>query len=172
MEDRDCTTGLRQFVDLAAPLRVLVGVAFIAIVALTIIQVFFRAVLDDPLVWSEEVVRLLLVWVVFLGAAVVTWDGRHLSVDVLFTRLAPGPRRVVRWMNRTVASAFLAVLGWTSIDIVRLNVWDEIGALPISMAWVRVPATVGAVLMLALLLARAWYRVPREPPAVARDDPL
>ena len=53
----------KRGLDLAYPLRLLVGGAFIIIVALTLIQVFFRSVLDSPLIWSEEVVRLLLVWV-------------------------------------------------------------------------------------------------------------
>ncbi len=162
----------RRFIDLAWPLRVVVGVAFIAIVALTIVQVVFRSVLDDPLVWSEELVRLLLVWVVFLGAAVVTWDGRHLNVDVLFVRLSERMRRIVRWFNRLVAASFLAVLGWTSLAIVELNRWDEIGALEISMAWVRVPATVGAALALLALIARILYRSPRESSPGSDDQPI
>ena len=45
----------RRFRDVALPLRILVGVAFATIVTLTIAQVFFRFVLNSPLVWSEEV---------------------------------------------------------------------------------------------------------------------
>lgn len=162
----------RRASDLAAPLRVVVGCALIAIVTLTLIQVFCRSVLGSPLIWSEELVRLLLVWLVFLGAAVVTWDGTHLAVDVLFARLPAGARRVVRWVNRAVAIAYLAALGWTSLAIVELNRWDEIGALEISMAWVRVPATVGAVLMIVLLVARFAWRQPREARGDDATDPL
>ena len=148
----------KRAVDLAYPLRFLVGWAFITIVVLTLVQVFFRSVLDSPLIWSEEVVRLLLVWVVFLGAAVVTWDGRHLNVDVAFARMPRPIKNIVRRINLVVAATFLGVLGWTSWRIVMLSRFDEIGALTISMAWVRVPATIGAALMLFLLLARVFYR--------------
>lgn len=63
--------GVSGRVDLALPLRIVVGCAFALIVALTIAQVFFRFALNSPLVWSEELARLLLVWVTFIGAAVV-----------------------------------------------------------------------------------------------------
>ncbi len=147
----------KRGLDLAYPLRLLVGGAFIIIVALTLIQVFFRSVLDSPLIWSEEVVRLLLVWVVFLGAAVVTWDGRHLNVDVAFVRLPPAIKKILRRFNLLVAVGFLAVFGWTSWKIVMLARFSEIGALPLTLAWVRVPATIGAALMIILLLARVFY---------------
>ena len=61
---------MKKPLDLALPLRVLVGVMFLTIVILTLVQVFARYVLNSPLLWSEELARLLLVWVVFLGGAV------------------------------------------------------------------------------------------------------
>ena len=85
----------RRARDFALPLRILVGLTFATIVSLTIAQVFFRFALDDPLIWSEELVRILLIWMTFVGAAVVCWDGRHLNVDVIFIRRPPaaGGRR-------------------------------------------------------------------------------
>jgi len=57
-----------KFLDLAFPFRIISGFLFASIVTLTVVQVFFRFVLDSPLIWSEELVRLFLVWLTFLGA--------------------------------------------------------------------------------------------------------
>lgn len=163
----------KGWIDFAFPLRVVVGVIFIAIVFLTVLQVFCRSVLDSPLIWSEEIVRLLLVWGVFLGAAVVCWDGRHLNVDVLFVRLGPAAKRAVRILNLAITLGFLGILGWTSWRIVMLDRFSEIGSVTLSMSWVRVPATVGAALMIALVLLRVFYRRPRESGRSADDsDPF
>ena len=165
----------RRALDLAAPLRVIVGVAFGTIVVLTIAQVFFRFVLDSPLIWSEELSRLLLVWVTFLGAAVIAWDGRHLSVDVLFLRMPAGVRTVVRWINLVIAVAFVAVLAWFSIALVQIDHMTELGALKLPGSVVRLPATVGGVLILVFVLLRRFYRLPREGPSAssgAVGDPL
>jgi TRAP-type transport system small permease protein len=163
----------KRWRDFAYPLRILVGTAFIVIVVLTVTQVFFRSVLDSPLIWSEEMVRLLLVWVVFIGGAVVCWDGRHLNVDVAFVRLSPSIKRVVRWINLFVAVGFLSIFGWTSWKIVMLARFSEIGSITLSMSWVRAPATIGAALMVVLLLLRVFYRCPREADSAKQDaDPF
>ncbi|MCG8507686.1 MAG: TRAP transporter small permease [Rhodospirillales bacterium] len=171
MEEK--TTRSDRWIDFAYPLRIFVGCAFIVIVVLTVAQVFYRSVLDSPLIWSEEIVRLLLVWVVFLGGAVVVWDGRHLNVDVAFIRLPPPVKRVVKWINLLVALGFLSIFGWTSWKIVMLARFSEIGSITLSMSWVRAPATIGAALMIVFLLLRVFYRRRREAdPATEETDPF
>jgi TRAP-type C4-dicarboxylate transport system permease small subunit len=155
--------------DLALPLRVVIGCAFGLIVGLTIAQVFFRFALDSPLIWSEELARLLLVWVTFTGAAVVAWDGTHLNVGVVFTRLPDGLKNVVRWFNLLVALSFLSILVWFSIPLVRIENMADMGALGIPYGWGRLPATVGGALILALVLLRRFYRLRGLP---AGDEPL
>ena len=163
----------RRWIDFASPLRLIVGCAFIAIVTLTIAQVFFRSILDSPLIWSEEIVRLLLVWVVFLGGGVVCWDGRHLNVDVAFVRLSPPVKKVVRVFNLVIALGFLAAFGWTSWRIVMLDRYSEIGSIDLPMSWVRVAATVGAALMILFVLLRIFYRRRREDdPSIDETDPF
>lgn len=156
-------------VDLALPLRLLVGCAFALIVGLTIAQVVFRFVLDSPLIWSEELVRLLLVWVTFIGAAVVAWDGTHLNVNIVFVRLPSGLKAAARWFNLLVALSFLAILVWFSVRLVRIENMADMGALGIPYGWVRLPATVGGGLMIVLVLLRRFYRLRGLP---AGDEPL
>jgi len=156
-------------VDLALPLRILVGCAFALIVGLTIAQVFFRFALDSPLIWSEELVRLLLVWVTFIGAAVVAWDGTHLNVNVVFVRLPDRLKAAMRWFNLVVALGFLVVLVWFSIPLVRIENMADMGALGLPYGWVRLPATVGGALMIGLILLRRFYRLRGQP---AGDEPL
>ena len=158
----------RRARDFALPLRILVGVTFATIVSLTIAQVFFRFALDDPLIWSEELVRILVIWMTFVGAAVVCWDGRHLNVDVIFVRLPPAARRVLRRINALLAIGFLGILVWYSLALVEIGWYVEIGALDLPDSVYRSPATVGGVLMIVFILLRWFYRRPAEG---TDDDP-
>jgi TRAP-type C4-dicarboxylate transport system permease small subunit len=151
------------------PVRIAVGCAFGLIVVLTIAQVFFRFALDSPLIWSEELSRLLLVWVTFVGAAVVAWDGTHLNVDVVFARLPARLKAVVRTLNLLVALGFLAVMVWFSIPLIRIEAMADMGALGIPYSWVRIPAAVGGGLIIAFILLRRFYRLRGVP---AADEPL
>ncbi len=170
MNDSPSAEPGRKAVDLALPLRLFCGIAFASIVILTIAQVFFRFALDSPLIWSEELVKLLLVWVVFVGSAVLCWDGRHLNVDVLLLKLPAGLRQFVRAINLFIALGFLGILTYTSVEVVKLNMYSELGALEIPQAWVRVPATIGGGLMILFILLRRFYRLPVE--GGGRDDPV
>lgn len=152
----------RGAVDLAFPLRILVGAGFGAIVVLTIAQVFFRFALNSPLVWSEELSRLLLVWVTFIGAAVICWDGTLLNVDVIFVRIPMKFRRPLRAFNGAVALVFLAVLAWHSIKMVEIEHITTLGSMDIPASFLRVPATIGGVLMIVFILLRRFYRLRRE----------
>lgn len=139
-----------------ALLRLLVGLLLMAITVLTILQVIFRFLLDSPLVWSEEVTRLSIVWMTFLGAAVCCWDGTHLKVGTLADRL---PRRIgtiVHVLSGAMIIVFLGVLVWTSVPLVQISNLYKVGALDIPVSWYRAPVTVGGGLMIMLLLARWW----------------
>lgn len=162
-------------VDLAWPLRIAVTLGFLAILGVTLAQVFYRYVLAEPLIWSEELSRLLIVWVSFLGGAVVCWDGRHLNVDVAFNRFPRGLRTAVRFINIAVALAFLVILVDASIPIVRFENFQDMSVLPLPAGVVRLAATVGGILMIAAILARLFYRFRRERrnnPEFGLNDPM
>ena len=98
----------------------------------------------------------------FIGAAVICWDGRHLSVDVLFVRLPASVRRALRIFNCAVALVFLGVLVWFSIAIVELTMHVSIGAMDLPEAAYRVPATIGGGLMIVFIVLRILLRWPRN----------
>ena len=153
-------------IDLAWPLRVVCGAMFALIVALTVLQVGFRYLIGHPLIWSEELARVLLVWMVFLGAAALCWDGRHLDVDVVYSALPPSARTALRWINLALALAFLVALTLWSWDVVLLESLADMSALGIDRGWLRLPATVGGALMILFLALRrasgGWRGAPDD----------
>ncbi len=150
------------FLDMVYPLRILVGVMFSLIIVFTLGQIIFRFVFDSPLVWSEEASRFLLVWMTFIGAAVVIWDGRHLCVDVFFNEFSKKWRTRIRYMSMAIIVAFLAYVMYHGWIIVKLERFNEIGALEILGSYYRLPFFIGGGLMVVVLLARFFYRLPRK----------
>lgn len=73
----------------------LVGLILLVIVLLAVMQVFNRYVMDNPLNWTEEMARLLLVWAVFLGAAAGIKHNGHLRVDLLFDKYKGKAGRII-----------------------------------------------------------------------------
>jgi TRAP-type C4-dicarboxylate transport system permease small subunit len=148
--------------DLVLPLRIAVSLALIVVVGVTLAQIGLRYLFAAPLPWSEQLARLLTVWITFIGAAAVCWDGRHLNVDVVFIKLPPRAQNLLRLVNAAISIGFLAVLGWTSVKLVRIESVQMMSVLPLPAGAPRAAVTVGAALMIAAILGRIFYVRPRH----------
>lgn len=66
---------MKQFnalVDWIEKIQIALGVTALTMIACIIpVQVFYRYVLNDPLLWPEDIAKGLLVWLGFMGAAVL-----------------------------------------------------------------------------------------------------
>ena len=74
--------------------RVLLGIATLLAASLlgcVVLQVFFRYVLQDSLVWSDEVARYCFVWSSLLAASVIVGRNDHFTIPILVDLL---PKRV------------------------------------------------------------------------------
>lgn len=78
--------------------------------ALLILSVFFRYIINSPIVWSDEIVRYSLVWLTFAGTALATRDDKHILVDVIDTILPEKGRRIINLFVDSVVIAFMAFL--------------------------------------------------------------
>lgn len=66
------------------------------LVAVTFMQVLARFVFKVPISWSQELVKLCFVWVIFLGSAIAVKEGTHLTLDMLTSVLPDRVRRIIR----------------------------------------------------------------------------
>lgn len=62
--------------------------AILSVVVL--LQVVFRYALNNPLHWTEEMARFLLIWIVLLGAAIGIKRKSHFSLDILVKQFPKG----------------------------------------------------------------------------------
>jgi TRAP-type C4-dicarboxylate transport system permease small subunit len=82
--------------------RMIVGGSIAAIVAITIIAVWYRYGINSPLSWTEQVCRILFVWSVFAGAAVLYRQMLHIVIDMFLLMLPPAGQRIVFWINQAL----------------------------------------------------------------------
>jgi TRAP-type C4-dicarboxylate transport system permease small subunit len=81
-----------------------------AVALLIGVQVFFRYGLNHSLFWAEELGRILLVWITFLGASAAFKRGAHMGVDIIVRRLSPRARTLCRCSVLLAASWFFLTL--------------------------------------------------------------
>jgi TRAP-type C4-dicarboxylate transport system permease small subunit len=90
--------------------QAIVLVTYVAIALLTILQVFTRYVMGDPLSWTEELARYSFMWLIFVGMVLSLNRGAHASVDILSGYCQGVSRKVVELAVHCISLALFAVM--------------------------------------------------------------
>lgn len=67
----------------------LAGSLFMLMFAILIVQIFSRQILGSPLTWSEELARLIFVYVGMLGVSLGIRNRQHIYIDFLYDKFPP-----------------------------------------------------------------------------------
>ena len=63
-------------------------------ILINIANVIGRYLFREPTTWDEEIMIYIMVWTVFIGAILVSYDGQHLKMDV-FSVMLPSPYKEI-----------------------------------------------------------------------------
>ena len=85
--------------------QILMAATMAIVCLLLIVQVFFRYVLNSPLIWSEECARYMFVWTVMLGLGYNVRTKNNISVSLLTSRLPGSMQRGLEYITDLVVLA-------------------------------------------------------------------
>jgi TRAP-type C4-dicarboxylate transport system permease small subunit len=98
------------------------NIVFLVVMTVTIlIQVSFRYVLSNPLDWTEEVARLMLVWLTFSGATLIFIKLEHPSIDLFVKIFPPSIRHYLKILNLLLIGIFLAYALLGGIKVLKVS---------------------------------------------------
>ena len=104
-------------------------------IVLAAAQIIMRNAFDTGLVWSDELLRLGVLWVALVGAVAASRDDHHISIDVLSRFLPPRLKHASSALVALFTSVVCGLLAWYSLDFLRESIEYEdvlLGDLP---AW-------------------------------------
>lgn len=145
-----------------------------SLLVLLFANVVLRYGFNSGLTLTEELSRVLFVWLVFIGAVAAMRRDEHPTVGMVVKALPPGPRRAVRIVARLMMAGCCAIL---ALGCWRLTLSNMSNPLPISgieTGWIYFAGVVGAVGMLAIIvadLARSPLEDARKRSAAPGDEP-
>lgn len=143
----------------------MLATALLAVIScLGLWQVAARFILAQPSVWTEEVMRRLLIWCVMLGVVVAIRQGVLVCVD-LALRVTKGRwHQAIRLFVALMTGSFLATICWFGVSLAWRVRFQTFASLDISMAWAYAAMPVGAALAIVAVLAN--YLAPPVTPDV------
>lgn len=134
--------------------RVSAGMLLIAMTAIVLTQIVFRYLLNDSLIWTEEVSKTLMVWSAFLIAPWAYRYSANVRIEMFVDALPVALRQALHLALNLLVVWILATLFRESFGLVERGFSVSAASLPIPVGWflVIVPAAFAAMLLVGLEL--------------------
>jgi TRAP-type C4-dicarboxylate transport system permease small subunit len=111
-----------SIVNLLVKIQMAAGFLGVVLIGIIIpVQVILRYVFNAPLIWPEDVGIGLMIWIAFIGAAVLYQKGQHISVEIFLNYLS---ERVITGVMLAIDIAIGVVTAFIiiySVDLCKLQ---------------------------------------------------
>ncbi len=128
-----------------------------------VVQVAMRFLFNKPLSWSDELIVVLYITMVFWSAATLLKEKEHVMLDLVYEALPPGGQRLFGLLGAALTAGLLLYLLPEAFDYVRFMHREKTPVLDIPFSYVFAPfvffvAVIGVkyVIKFFRLLGRNW----------------
>jgi TRAP-type C4-dicarboxylate transport system permease small subunit len=122
----------------------------VILLSLMILIAFFQIVLrnlfDTGLTWGDPLVRNLVLWVGFIGAALATREGKQINIDVVSRWMPPQGKGYIEAITDLFSSFICALLTFAALKFIRNEVQMGNVVFPGVPSWIAeiiLPITLG-----------------------------
>ncbi len=120
-------------------------------ILLAVGQIVLREVFDTGVIWADELIKLMVLWLAMVGSIAASRDNRHIRIDVLSHVLPGALVNVARIVVDLFAAAVCAVIAVQAWRYLQLEIEFEDQVLVDTPAWI-------AHLIVPLAFALTSYR--------------
>lgn len=141
---------------LAWLIKVTISILLLVIIVTIVAQVFWRYVLQAPLIWPEEVSRYSFIWISFLGMTLLLRSGSLMVFEALLHAMPLWIQARMAVLIDLSMVPLLAIFVRQGIVMMRL-VQDQVApSLGVSMVWVYLSVPVSGALGLWFIFERLF----------------
>lgn len=149
--------------SLVRVLEVAVMATMAVVSVLVMVEVILRYTLGETLVVTEELSRYLMVWIGFLGSALLMRERGHIATEGLGACFGSLGRRVIGVVADLLSLVFLLTLTWAGLQTLPGQLDQYLTTVNIPIFWFYLAIPVGSGLM-ALVIVAQLLGFDRPPP--------
>lgn len=156
--------------------RNVAGLLLAAMVAVVILQILFRYVLNDSLSWTEEVSKTMMVWTAFLVAPWAYRVGANVRIELFADEFPAAMRRLMAIALNLLVLWIVAVFLFESFGFWQRGQAVRSDSLPIQVSWFYTVVPVAFALLSLVAVEQllrdslAWLHPDEEIPSPRIDD--
>ena len=91
----------------------------VSMIGLAAGQIVLRNVFDSGIIWADELLRILVLWLGLAGAVVASREGRHIKIDVLSRFLSRGWSKAAEFVTHWFTAVVCGLVAWHAAVFVR-----------------------------------------------------
>ncbi len=132
------------------------AVVFALLFITFVVQVAARFLFDRPLAWSDELVVILYIAMVFWSAATLLKEREHVMFDLVYAALPPWGQRVMALAGVVLIAGLMGVLLPYAFDYVRFMHREPTAVLGVPFSLVFAPFLVFVLAVVLMYLHKGW----------------
>lgn len=122
MTSRD--ESLAQFIFSKLPQGIAASL-LVAAIALNFANVFSRYVLRTAIFWADEAMIFLIIWSVLMCAIAISFQGRHLAMDLFFEMLPKRAKKPLALAINLATMAIFLFMSWQAAFVINTFVQND-----------------------------------------------
>lgn len=112
------------------------SMAFFAVMFASVLAaVFWRYVLNDPLIWTVNAATIAFIWTVLIGSGLPNWADEHIQFDLLYRKMSPRWQRASRMAGNLLLVVTFALPIPATWDYLVFVAEDSVTGLPLTFNW-------------------------------------
>lgn len=131
----------------------LLGIMVAVMTAVIFWQVFSRFVIGNPLRWSEELARYIMMYIVFMASSIALRHQRLIAVGAVVEKLSARKKRIMGIVINLLVIVFCVLLFVNGLEMVDRASTQTSPAMKIPMSVPYAAIPIGAVLLMINALA-------------------
>jgi len=105
-------------------------------IVLAVGQIILREVFDTGVIWADEMLKLMVLWLAMIGSIAASRDNRHIRIDVLSHVLPDSIMKASRTIVDLFAAAVCGVIAWHAWRYLQIEIEFEDQVLVDTPAWI------------------------------------
>lgn len=111
------------------------GILLMAMTVIVLLQIVFRYLLNDSLIWTEEIAKTMMVWTAFLVAPWAYRASANVGIDMFAEQLSQRTRAVLHLLLNLLVIWIVAVFLFESVGFFQRGASMRAASVPIQVSW-------------------------------------
>ncbi|MBR6352469.1 MAG: TRAP transporter small permease [Firmicutes bacterium] len=159
-----------KFKWLTKAIRIACAVLMAFCACIVFVQVFRRYIFGSVFKWAEEVAIFSVIWITFLASVLCLKDGEHTRIEVFINLFPHKIRKWIEVFDYLVCFAFMMILCYHSVDLLRINGNFRPAASNIPMKFVYSSIMVSGILMIPYFAILIINKIKEKDPKLAAAE--